>query len=104
MASATFPSIAEFKPPKRTPDSAWVAHAISKHGQIPATTGIVLSLNGAATRIAHQDAPLREAVAQLQVMAGGKPWACIVQSIGKAAESDWGSLVTSMNTASFRHS
>lgn len=29
-------------------------------------------LNGAATRLAHADAPLREAVAQLDAMAGGR--------------------------------
>ncbi|MEA2489633.1 MAG: hypothetical protein QOH21_1425 [Acidobacteriota bacterium] len=29
-------------------------------------------LNGAATRLAHQDAPLREAVAELEAMATGR--------------------------------
>jgi cyanate permease len=31
-----------------------------------------VALNGAATRLAHQDAPLREAVAQLDAMANGR--------------------------------
>jgi hypothetical protein len=31
-----------------------------------------VALNGAATRLAHADAPMREAVEQLETMAGGR--------------------------------
>ena len=43
------------------------------HGRsIHPDTRLTVALNGTATRLAHGDAPMRDAVAQLEAMAGGR--------------------------------
>jgi len=48
--------------------SEFVSHGRGMHPDVR----LEVALNGAATRLAHADAPIREAVAGLEAMAGGR--------------------------------